>query len=322
MNTSLISIIIPTYNRAHLINDTLNSIIAQTYTNWECIVVDDASTDNTASILEGYINKDSRFQYHIRPNSKPKGANACINFGFEISKGAYVNWFDSDDVMLPRFLEMKILGFANNIQFVICSSHYVNNDLEIIKSVELNIKITNLYKEYVLWNFQIVTNSVLFKKSFLIDKKLFLNKIKRGQEFELFSRLFFKLPSDTYRIINTPLFLYRQHENTKTSKNLVYNKEYKESQSFIAVENLSRNLEINELGLVNYFFKMLIDMFFRSIEKNHINNSKYILKNIIDLFGNRNEMSKYEFIILGNFFLKIRRGSYRIEKKWKTIFFK
>ena len=86
MNTSLISIIIPTYNRAHLINDTLNSIIAQTYTNWECIVVDDASTDNTASILEGYINKDSLFQYNIRPNIKPKGANACRNFGFEISK--------------------------------------------------------------------------------------------------------------------------------------------------------------------------------------------------------------------------------------------
>ena len=66
-STPLISIIIPTYNRAHLIGETLDSILVQTYPNWECIVVDDGSTDTTADVMREYIKKDNRFQYHQRP---------------------------------------------------------------------------------------------------------------------------------------------------------------------------------------------------------------------------------------------------------------
>ena len=64
IKSPLISIIIPTYNRAHIIGETLDSIIAQTYTNWECIVVDDGSSDNTAEVMAKYIVKDSRFRYY------------------------------------------------------------------------------------------------------------------------------------------------------------------------------------------------------------------------------------------------------------------
>lgn len=60
----LISIIIPTYNRSHLIRETLDSILAQTHKNWECIVVDDGSTDETEDVLNEYVKKDNRFQYH------------------------------------------------------------------------------------------------------------------------------------------------------------------------------------------------------------------------------------------------------------------
>ena len=78
MNLSLISIIIPTYNRAHLISETLDSILAQTYLNWECIVVDDGSTDTTADVMREYIKKNSRFQYHQRPDNRKKGPNSLI----------------------------------------------------------------------------------------------------------------------------------------------------------------------------------------------------------------------------------------------------
>ncbi len=86
MQTPLVSIIIiiiiPTYNRAHLIGETLDSILAQTYTNWECIVVDDGSTDETDSLLAAYCAKDKRFQYQHRLSDRPKGANACRNYRF------------------------------------------------------------------------------------------------------------------------------------------------------------------------------------------------------------------------------------------------
>ena len=83
----LVSIIIPNYNRADLIVETLNSIIAQTYTNWECIVVDDGSTDDSIKVIDEYSKLDPRIYLYIRPNHKRKGANSCRNYGLEMSRG-------------------------------------------------------------------------------------------------------------------------------------------------------------------------------------------------------------------------------------------
>ena len=71
----LISIIIPTYNRASVIEDTLNSLVLQTYTNWECLIVDDGSKDDSIKIIENYAIEDKRFKLLERPKNKPKGAN-------------------------------------------------------------------------------------------------------------------------------------------------------------------------------------------------------------------------------------------------------
>jgi glycosyltransferase involved in cell wall biosynthesis len=95
---SLISIIVPTYNRAHLLIKTLNTINDQSYKNWECIIVDDQSTDNTIEILENYIIENKRFRFYIRPPDLPKGVNSCRKEGFLKSKGDYISWFDSDDL--------------------------------------------------------------------------------------------------------------------------------------------------------------------------------------------------------------------------------
>lgn len=113
MNTPLVSVVIPTYNREHLISETLDSVLAQTYTNWECIVVDDGSKDNTESLLRSYIEKDSRFHFIKRPQNTIKGANVCRNIGFKNSKGLFIQWFDSDDIMLPIFLEYKVQYLQN-----------------------------------------------------------------------------------------------------------------------------------------------------------------------------------------------------------------
>ena len=77
VNPPLVSIIIPTFNRAHLLSETLHSVLTQTYTNWECLVVDDGSTDDTEYVVKSYVARDARIQFHIRPKYKIKGANAC-----------------------------------------------------------------------------------------------------------------------------------------------------------------------------------------------------------------------------------------------------
>ena len=85
-----VSIIIPTYNRCHLIGQTLDSIISQSYKNWECIVVDDGSTDYTDELIEFYCRKDFRIRYFRRPKNRLKGANACRNYGWSKSSGRVI----------------------------------------------------------------------------------------------------------------------------------------------------------------------------------------------------------------------------------------
>ena len=125
MSNPLVSIIIPTFNRAHLIGETLNSVLGQTYQNWECIVVDDGSSDKTAALMAEYLAKDIRFQFHHRPKNRLKGGNAARNYGFEISKGEFINWLDSDDLLTPEKLDFQVDFFlGNRIEVHICQGQF------------------------------------------------------------------------------------------------------------------------------------------------------------------------------------------------------
>jgi glycosyltransferase involved in cell wall biosynthesis len=104
----LVSIIIPTYNRDHLIGETLDSVLGQTYTNWECIVVDDSSNDNTEEIIGSYSKKDNRFQFYHRPTTRKKGASVCRNYGLQKAKGELIQFLDSDDLLAKNKLEEQV----------------------------------------------------------------------------------------------------------------------------------------------------------------------------------------------------------------------
>jgi len=312
MSNPLVSIIIPTFNRSQLICETLDSVLAQTYENWECIIVDDGSTDDTETVVGEYVKKDSRFQFHQRPNNLPKGGNAARNFGFELSNGEYINWFDDDDIMLEDFIKIKISLFTQSTELVISSGYYVGEKLENRKAIILNEQ-ANLFKEYILWKLQILTPSILFRKSFLKDKELFSPTIKRGQETELFSRLFFKLPKEYYKIANIPLFLYRQHLVTKTAKNFSYVKSYKESHAIIGLANFKKSIEINDLELIKQCYKSLIKLYFRALENNHRKNSIYILKQLTSQLIVFKRVLAIKFFLVGFVFLLINRGSFRVE---------
>lgn len=101
-----ISIIIPTFNRAHLISDTLNNVLNQLYINWECIIVDDGSTDNSIYVINSYVIKDKRFKLFVRPDNRIKGASTCRNIGIENADGEFIQFLDSDDLIsINKILE-------------------------------------------------------------------------------------------------------------------------------------------------------------------------------------------------------------------------
>jgi len=115
----MISILMPIYNRENLIIETLRSIVSQTYQDWECIIVDDGSTDATKKVVTQFIENDARFKLISRPHTYQKGPSSCRNFAFEISQGEYIQFFDSDDIMHKNHLLEKMNKIAEN-DGVIC----------------------------------------------------------------------------------------------------------------------------------------------------------------------------------------------------------
>lgn len=117
MIDGLVSVIMPTYNCGKFIAETIDSIKAQTYTNWEIIIVDDCSTDDTKSIVDEYISQDSRIKYHcLETNS---GAAVARTTAMKLADGEYMAFCDSDDVWMSdklekqlKFMKDKNVGFS------------------------------------------------------------------------------------------------------------------------------------------------------------------------------------------------------------------
>ncbi|WP_417289535.1 glycosyltransferase family 2 protein [Corallibacter sp.] len=206
----LVSIIIPTYNRAHLIGETLDSILAQTYTHWECIVVDDGSTDDTETLLQTYIDKDPRFQYHKRPDTHLPGGNGARNYGFEVSKGEYIQWFDSDDVMLPEKLELKVNAIVEyEVDIVVSKSKYLNSSSDFYHYDYTAQDIS--FESFSMGNVSWVTDDFIVKRT--VASAISFNEIMRsGQEYNYCCKLL--LQSDEIHFIDKFLTLRRDTEDS------------------------------------------------------------------------------------------------------------
>lgn len=112
----LVSILIPTYNTEKFIRLTIESAQNQTYTNWEMILVDDASTDNTVAIIEEFVKKDSRIKLFKLPENRGNGF--ARNAALEKATGKYIAYLDADDLWFPSKLEKQIHFLkANNLHF-------------------------------------------------------------------------------------------------------------------------------------------------------------------------------------------------------------
>lgn len=104
----MISILIPIYNRSTLFPITMDSILKQSYEDWECIIVDDGSDDGTWELISKMSTQDQRVKVFKRPDSMMKGPSACRNYAFSKSNGDFIQYFDSDDIMHPDHLKLKI----------------------------------------------------------------------------------------------------------------------------------------------------------------------------------------------------------------------
>nr|WP_315234330.1 glycosyltransferase family 2 protein [uncultured Flavobacterium sp.] len=216
-----IAIIIPVYNRAKLLPETLDSIIMQTFTDWECILVDDESTDDSFAVIKEYQNKDNRIRVYKRPGELKKGANACRNFGFKKSSASHIKWFDSDDIMLPNHLEVAYRVLVeNHLDFVVTDT--VNFDDEngemLDKPYDFDrntavITAENYALSHVCW----ITDDFLGTRKIVANIIFNENIITDGDEYNFFVRILHQPIIGV--LINEVLTLRRVHTNSLSSLN-------------------------------------------------------------------------------------------------------
>jgi glycosyltransferase involved in cell wall biosynthesis len=280
----LVSIIIPVFNRELLLPETLNSIIAQTYLFWECIIVDDGSSDSSLSIAMEYASNDERFKVYTRPWYKKKGANTCRNYGFELSKGEFIQWFDSDDIMLSEMIQNKVVSFQiNYCDIVVCGASFFSLIPNLnIRELDISIapKTSNPAFEYFAGNFWFGTPQAMIKKNVINNLPYIFNqKLKRNQETELYVRFF--LDDLKFYYINQVLILIRVHDFSISGHYLSIDESRQLELDLDAY--ISLFLEFKKRNKLNpevlYFFS---NYFFRSLKK--VNHNRFqILK--IYFFG-------------------------------------
>ena len=309
-----ISIIIPTFNRGELLGETLDSIITQTFKDWECIVVDDGSTDHTAELLEFYMERDLRFFYHRRPENRPKGANACRNFGFEICNGKYINWFDSDDLMHPEKLRIQLEALKTSSEsFSVCQNLIFEDSLENILGYRTEkIYSKSAFFDYLTMGMGFMTPSVLWKRKFLREMdKLFDEELQAAQEWEFHLRALDK--NTDYLTEDEPLVYIRKNPQGITYNN---SEDFRFYHYFLARLKIYQN---NQLQLSpesrNFLSQYLLKAFKRMI----VTKNKYVNKAWRRFVLREDRVSKnaktygflamylYKFFNKGNFVLeKIR----------------
>jgi glycosyltransferase involved in cell wall biosynthesis len=121
MSHPLISVIVPCYNQAQYLDECLQSVLEQTYQNWECIIINDGSPDHTEEVANDWLNKDSRFSYYKKENG---GVSSARNLGIEKAHGAWILPLDGDDKIAERYLELAAKEFHKNYTLIFCESEF------------------------------------------------------------------------------------------------------------------------------------------------------------------------------------------------------
>lgn len=182
-----ISIIIPAYNRATIIPATLDSILAQSFPNWECIVVDDNSNDATKAVVQQYIERDKRFR--LLDNERKKGAQGARNTGVLHSKSSWIIFFDSDNVMHPDMLE-KLYGRTSDIVDVCCCfSNVVSSETNKVIDTFEWINEGNIHDRLFCWECYVDFNQAIIRKERIVQINFLDENCPSMQEWDTHIRL-------------------------------------------------------------------------------------------------------------------------------------
>ncbi|WP_051929324.1 glycosyltransferase family A protein [Flavobacterium sp. 83] len=160
MMSPIVSIIVPCYKQAHFLKESLQSVLDQTYSHWECIIVNDGSPDDTESITQKWCALDSRFKYLKKENG---GLSSARNAGIAVSRGAYILPLDADDVLHPDYLEKLVPILCNDESLGIVSCYTKFFSIDITKT-SFDLTPQGTHWGYLLYVNQLIATSLYRKE--------------------------------------------------------------------------------------------------------------------------------------------------------------
>lgn len=250
----LVSVILPTYNRASLLPRAIKSVVNQTYNNFELIIIDDNSSDNTKEIVKNF--EDKRIKY-IR-HKENKGGAAARNTGIELAKGEYIAFQDSDDEWLPQKLEKQVKVFRKLPQkFGVVYSGYwqlKNGQKKYLPSSKIHPREGNLADILLKGNF-ITTQTAIVRKDCLINSGMFDGTLPRLQDWELWIRI---SQHSFFKYINEPMVVtYFGHQSISSDKDAHL------KALIIFVKKHGKNLKNNRKLFASYYFSISNSFFLK-----------------------------------------------------------
>lgn len=287
----LISIIMPAYNAGNYIEASIKSVLNQTYKNWELLIIDDGSTDNTGIICKKYIDQDQRIKYIYQENAKQATAR---NNGIQNADGEILAFLDSDDLWLPNKLEVSLQHFDLDSFDLFFTDSYVSDKyiIDVFDSEMNNMGIPQkIYfgsegiAAFIEVN-QIPALTVLVKKSAVEQVNFFDKNCVPSEDYDLWLRLLKN--NYKFKSISTPLSVYRLHSESSSSADRFV--------TDMVLKTIMKNFnsaELRNMGVMHSVRKWIL----RWIQIYLTNSNSRELKIMLDYFGYKNVMINLSFFL-------------------------
>lgn len=248
MGNGKVSVIVPCYKQADYLPETLDSVLAQTYSNWECVIVNDGSPDNTDEVVDRYLTLDGRFKYVKQQN---RGPSTARNTGIENSCGEFILPLDADDLIAPTYLEkaVEVFNRDENTKLVYCKADKFGlvNGPWVLKDYNYDL---------FIWD-NCIFCTAMFKRSDYIKTGGYNVNMTRGlEDWDFYLSLLNK--DDVVHCISETLFHYRIKELSRTTEML------KQSQQELLIQIYNNHADIYEP------FKERLIIYYRESQKAQI----------------------------------------------------
>lgn len=178
---SLVSIVMATYNRELFIEETIQSILKQEYTNWELLIIDDGSKDNTHQVLIPYL-QDPRIGFFQRSLKYKKGLPGCRNMGLDLAQGEFVIFFDDDDIVHPQNLQIAIDQIYSNADLKFCRYRREVFEGKFDKVFDTSKKLDSFFVQGLKNYTKLITQELPFNSCSVLWRKECFNSIRFNEE--------------------------------------------------------------------------------------------------------------------------------------------